>query len=273
MHRGEWGFRAPDGQQFGDRPYVQIIVSPSIAPTLTVTPTVTAPALPDLDITLVSGNLQLSIGQPLALNVTIRNHGPSATDQAALVRVVLGAGVEAEANVPTLPAGGEVVASISHTFDEPAEIDVSIAVDPDDQIAEVIETNNTERIPIVINPPLYATRVITATPGLRFDLDDDSEDENQIDIEWRVTEGTVYAGLLNGAGAALLGDQIQDPSYTLVQGLGWEQEQLALSDIAAGSVFGFRTNDGRMGYARVDEVLDQARTNARLSLVIWDWPQ
>jgi hypothetical protein len=272
-YRGEWGFRAPDGQDFGDRPYVQIIVSLSITPSPPVTPTVTAPPMPDLDITLVSGNLQLSTGQPMALNVTIRNHGPGATDQPALVRVVLGAGIETETDVPTLPAGGEVVATISHTFGEPAEIDVFIAVDPDDKIAEADETNNTERIPVVINPPIYVTRTITATPGLRFDLDDGLNDEDRLDIQWRVTEGTVYVGLLNDAGAAHLSEQAQSPSYALVAGLNWEPGQLALSDLAEGSVFGFRTSDGRVGYARVDKVLDQARTNARLTLVIWDWPQ
>jgi hypothetical protein len=83
----------------------------------------------------------------------------------------------------------------------------------------------------------------------------------------------VYVGLLNDAGAARLSEQAQSPSYALVAGLNWEPGQLALSDLAEGSTFGFRTNDGRVGYARVDKVLDQARTNARLTLVIWDWPQ
>lgn len=271
-YRGTWRMRTPDGQDFGDRPYVQIVVSPSITPSPSVTPTATAPPKPDLDITVVSGNLELELGQPLALKVTIRNHGRGATDQPALVRVVLRPGLETETTVPTLPADGEVVASISHTFDEPSELEVFISVDPDDEIAEEDETNNNERIPVVVNPPLYATRTITATPGLRFDLDDAVDEEDRLDIEWRVVEGTVYVGLLNGAGAAPLSGDADTVNYALVAGLGWQQDQLALPDLTAGSLFGFRTSDGRVGYAQVDEVLDRARTNARLTYYVWDWP-
>lgn len=271
-YRGAWQMRAPHGQEFGDSPYVQIVVSSSITPTPTVTPTVTPPPLPDLDITLVSGNLELEVGQPLALKVTIRNHGPGATTQPAPVRVILLPGLEAETAVPTLPAGGEVVAAISHTFLEPAELEVFVAVDPDDEIAEEDESNNTERIPVVINPPLYVTRTITTTLGLRFDLDDAAEEGDRLDVEWRVVEGTVYLGLLNGAGAAPLSGDAEGISYGLVSGLSWETEQIALPDLAQGTLFGFRTTDERVGYAHVDDVLDQARTNARLTYYIWDWP-
>jgi hypothetical protein len=270
-YRGVWRLRNPEGQDFGDRPYVQIVVSPSITPSPIVTPTVTPPPKPDLDITLVSGNMHLVVGQPLALNVTIRNHGPGATDQPTPVRVVLGAGLQTETSVPTLPAGGEVVAEISHTFGEPAKLEILVSVDPDDIIVEEDETNNSEQIPVVINPPLYVTRTITATPGLRFDLDDNLDDEEHLDIEWRVVEGTVYVGVLNDAGVAALSGDAESVSYSVVEGLNWEPEQLALPDLAAGSMFGFRTSDDRVGYARVDEVLDQARTNARLTVVIWDW--
>jgi hypothetical protein len=271
-YRSVWRPRAPSGQSFGDSPYVQIVVSLSITPTPSVTPTVTPPPLPDLDITLVSGNLELETGQPLELKVTIRNHGPGATTQPALVRVILPPDLETDTSVPTLPAGGEVVASISHIFAEPGEHEVFVSVDPDDQITEEDETNNSERIPVIINPPVYATRTITMTPGVRADLDDAAEDEGKLDVEWRVVEGTVYVGLLNGAGAAPLGGDAVAISYGLVSGLTWETDQLVLPDLAQGTLFAFRTNDDRFGYAQVDEVLDQARTNARLTYVIWDWP-
>ena len=76
----------------------------------------------------------------------------------------------------------------------------------------------------------------------------------------RVVEGTVYLGLLNGAGAAPLSGDAEGISYGLVSGLSWETEQIALPDLAQGTLFGFRTTDERVGYAHVDDVLDQART-------------
>jgi hypothetical protein len=271
-YRGEWHLRTPDGQDFGARPYTQIVVSSSITPSPSATPTAVALPKPDLDITLVSGNLELEVGQPLALKITIRNHGPGATEQPALVRFVLQTDMETETSVPTLPAGGELVASISHIFGEPAELEVIVSVDPDNKIDEENETNNTERIPVTINPPLYVTRTITVTPGLRFDLDNASGEEDQLDIEWRVVEGTVYVGLLNGAGAAPLSSEVANVSYSLVAGLKWELEQMAVPDLSEGSQFAFRTSDERLGYARVDEVLDLARTSVRLTYYIWDWP-
>ncbi len=271
-YRGAWRMQSPSGDSFGDRPYVQIVVSMSVTVTPAPTPTETAPPMPDLDITLVSGNLQLEIGQPLELLVTIRNAGSGSTTQPADVRVVLLPGLETQTTVPTLPPSGEVVAAISHSFVKPAELDVFISVDPENLIAEEDETNNTERIPVVINPPLYVTRTITATPGLRFDLDDDATEEDALDIDWRIVEGTVYVGLLNGAGAVPFSPGTENVSYALVSGLSWETDQIALRDLTEGTLFGFRTSDERVGYARVDEVLDEARTRARLSYTIWDWP-
>jgi hypothetical protein len=127
-------------------------------------------------------------------------------------------------------------------------------------------------VSLIINPPLYVTGTITATPGLRFDLDKEPGEEEQLDVEWQVVEGTVYLGLLNGAGAAPLHGEAKSVSYALVSGLTWETARLALPDLRVGSLFAFRTSDDRVGYARVDAVPDQARTNARLSYFIWDWP-
>ena len=61
-------------------------------------------------------------------------------------------------------------------------------------------------------------------------------------------------------------------SYALTAGLDWETEQFPLPDLADGMVFGFRTSDGRIGISYVDQVLDEARTSARLTYLIWDWP-
>jgi PKD repeat protein len=268
-HRGTWRMRTPDGRDFGERPFVQIVVPSPFTPT--ASPTVPAPK-PDLDITLISGNMELLVGQSLALDVTVRNQGAAATDRAALVRAVLRTGLEIEGSIPTLPAGGQATTSLSHTFDEPADLQVFIAVDPDDEIAEEDEENNTEEVTVVVNPSLYATRTITATPGLSFDLDDGTSETDKLDIEWREVEGTVFVGLLNGAGAAPLSGEADSISFTLVAGLNWETEQLALADLAEGVLFGFRTSDGRIGYARVDATLNAARTNARLTYRVWDWP-
>lgn len=271
-YRSTWRIRTPDGEEFGERPFVQILVRPLASPTPVPTPTATPAPKPDLDITLVAGDLELLVNETLALRVTVRNNGPGATDRAALVRAVLRPGLEIESSVPTLPVGGEGVASINHTFGEPADLEVLISVDPEDEITEENEENNTERIPVVVNPQLYVTDTITATPGLRFDLDDGADEEDRLDIEWRVVEGSVYLGLLNGTSAAPLSGEAGRISYALAAGLTWEREQLALIDLLPELMFGFQTSDGRVGYARVEAVLDDARTSARLTYLVWDWP-
>lgn len=271
-HRGAWRMRTPGGQEFGDRPFVQVVVPPPATQTPEPSPPATAAPKPDLDITLISGNLELLVGQQMTLRVTVRNHGPGTTEQSALLRAVLQEGLELESSVSTLPVGGEGVALLTYTFDAPADLELVIAVDPDDEIAEKDEGNNTERIPVVVDPPLYLTRTITVTPGLSFDLDDAVTETESLDIEWRVVEGTVRLGLLNGAGAALLDGEAESISYALAAGLTWETEQLPLDDLAEGSLVGFRTSDDRIGYARIEAVLDEARTSARLTCLLWDWP-
>lgn len=271
-YRARWRMRTPDGQDFGDRPFVQIVVPAPATPTPQVTPTATPGPKPDLDITLVAGNLDLGVGELLELRVTVKNHGPGVTEQPTLVRVVLRAGLELQVSVPTLSLGAQEVVVLRHTFEAPADLDVFISVDPDGEIVEADETNNTERIPIVVNPPLYATRTITTTPGLSFDLDDGLTETLNLDVEWRVVEGTVYVGLLNGTGAALLSGEAESVSYALAAGLAWQTEQLLLADLTEGALFGLRTSDGRVGYARVAEVLDAAYTSVRLDYWLWDWP-
>lgn len=112
-------------------------------------------SLPDLDIVDVSGNLDLAVGEPLALLVTVRNHGPGATDKPALVRLALGLGVAAESYAPPLPAGGQVVVavSLSDAFSQEAELDVGIAVDPDDEIREAFEDNNSASVRLTVTSP------------------------------------------------------------------------------------------------------------------------
>jgi len=119
------------------------------------TPTTMPPAMPDLDIMDVSGNLDLAVGEPLALQVTVRNQGPGATDKPALVRLTLGDGVVTESFVPPLPAGGQVVATVSlnHAFSEKAELTVVIAVDPEGKIAEAFEDNNTTQVRLEVHSP------------------------------------------------------------------------------------------------------------------------
>jgi subtilase family serine protease len=111
--------------------------------------------LPDLDIVNVSGNLDLAVGEPLALLVTVRNHGPGATDKPALVRLTLGEGVATESYAPPLPAGGQVVVavSLSDAFSREAELDVGISVDPDDEINEAFEDNNTVSVRLKVKSP------------------------------------------------------------------------------------------------------------------------
>jgi hypothetical protein len=271
-YRGRWRMRTPDGRDFGSRPFVRIVVPPPATATPLVTPTATAAPRPDLDITLVSGNLELLVGQPLTLRVTVHNHGPGATDRPAVVQAILRVGLQIEGSLPTLPAGGQEVVLLSHTFDEPAELGALVSVDPGDEIAEEDETNNRERVPILINPPLYTTHTITVTPGLSFDLDDGAVEADRLDVEWQVVEGTTYLGLRNGAGAALLSGEAESVSYVLVAGLVWQTDRLALADLTEGILFGFRTSEGRVGYARVEAVLDVARTSARLACWVWDWP-
>jgi hypothetical protein len=270
-YRGTWRLRAPDGEEFGERPYVQIVVvSGTTIPT--ETPTVTAAPKADLDITLISGDLKRLVGEPVALQVTVRNHGPAATDRVALLRAIFRPGLEIEGTVPTLPANGEVMASISHVFHEPVELDVVVSVDPDDEIDEADESNNTAQVPLVVNPPLYVTRTITVTPGLSFDLDDDTSEDDRSDITWQVAEGTVFLASQNGAGTAPLSGDAENVSYILVSGLAWEPEQLAILDLVEGYLFGFNTSDGRVGYGHVDAVLDESRTTAQITYLVWDWP-
>lgn len=270
-YRGRWRMRTPAGRDFGERPFVQIIVPAPATPTPPL-PTARMVPQPDLDITLVSGNLALRVGQPFSLRVTVRNRGLGATDQPALVRMVLRAGVELESSVPSLPAGAQAVAVLGHAFDAPADLEVFVSVDPEGDIPEEDESNNSARVPIVVNPSLYASRTVVATPGLRFDLDDGAGTADELDIEWRVVEGTVYLGLLNGAGAARLSGDVDSVSYALAAGMAWETQALPLDDLVEGSLFGFRTNEGRVGYALVSMVLDAARTSARLDYLVWDWP-
>ena len=270
-YSGIWRMRAPDGNDFGDQPYVLIAVPTTAALTPSATPTTTATPRPDLDITLISGNLELLVGERLKLRVTIRNKGTRATDQLALIRADLGAGVEIQGSMPTVSAGGEKVVSLSHSFDTPTDFYISIVVDPDDEIVEEDEANNSERVAVTVNPPIRVSGTVTATRGLAFDLDDGSSEPENMDLEWRVVEGTVFVGLLNNAGAAPLGDEVDGISYAQAAGLTWATDQLTLIDLAKGSRFGLRTSDGRIGYARVEEVLDDARTSARLTYIVWDW--
>jgi hypothetical protein len=93
-----------------------------------------------------------------------------------------------------------------------------------------------------------------------------------LDAEWRVVEGAIYLGLQNGAGAAPLSGEAESISYGLVSGLAWETEQLLLDDLTVGRLFGFRTNAGRVGYARVQELLDDTRTSVQLTYWVWDAP-
>ena len=164
------------------------------------------------------------------------------------------------------------MAVLGHAFDAPADLEVFISVDPEGDIPEEDESNNSARVPIVVNPSLYASRTVVATPGLRFDLDDGAGAADELDIEWRVVEGMVYLGLLNGAGAARLSGDVDSVSYALAAGMAWETQALPLDDLVEGSLFGFRTNEGRVGYALISMVLDAARTSARLDYLVWDWP-
>jgi hypothetical protein len=271
-HRSNWRMRTSDDQDFGSHPFVQIVVPPPDTPTPPVTPTATPGPKPDLDITLVAGNLELDVGQLLELQVTVRNNGPGVAESAALVRAVLRPDLVLEARTPTLPAGGQEVVLLIHTFDAPAELDVFISVDPEDEISEADESNNVEQVHVVVSPPLYASGAITTTPGLSFDLDDALAEASRLDVEWRVIEGQVYLGLLNGAGAAFLSGEAESVSYALVAGLVWETEQLLLSDLAPGALFGFRTSAGRVGYARVAEVLDLTYVSVRLEYWVWESP-
>jgi hypothetical protein len=111
--------------------------------------------LPDLDIVDVSGNLELAVGEPLALLVTVQNHGPGATDKPALVRLELGEEVATESYAPPLPAGGQVVVavSLSDPFSQEAELDVGIALDPDGEISEAFEDNNTVSVRLEVKSP------------------------------------------------------------------------------------------------------------------------
>jgi hypothetical protein len=161
---------------------------------------------------------------------------------------------------------------LRHTFDAPAYLDVALLVDPQGRIAEEDEYNNSEWASIVANPPLYATGTIIATPGHSFDLDNGASETRRLDVEWQVIEGMIYLGLLNGAGAAPLAGEAESLSYALVAGLTWEPTQLLLADLAEGTLFGFRTSDGRVGYARVAAVLDPASASVQLDYWVWDWP-
>jgi subtilase family serine protease len=111
--------------------------------------------MPDLDIIDVSGNLDLAVGEPLALQVTVHNHGPGASDKPALVRLTLGDGMATESYVPPMPAGGQVViaVSLSHVFSQEAELDVGIAVDPDGEISEEFEDNNATSVRLKVTYP------------------------------------------------------------------------------------------------------------------------
>jgi hypothetical protein len=272
-YRGTWRMRAPDGQEFGERPFVQIVVPAPDTPAPTLPPTSTPGPKPDLDITLISGNLNPLVDQPITMRVTVHNRGPGATGGPALVRAVFRAGLELEGSVPPLPAGAQGTALIDHTFTEPAQLEVFVSVDPEDEINESDETNNVERVPLIINPPVYATRVVTVTPSLSFDLDDGLAQADQLDVAWRIADGTLYVGLLNGAGAAPLSGEEESVSYALAAGLAWETDQLLLADLAEGMLLGFRTSAGRVGYARVEQVLDPARLSARIRYLVWDWPR
>jgi hypothetical protein len=270
-YRSRWRMRTPDGQDFGERPFVQIVVPPPATATPAPAPTATSPPRPDLTLTLDGEYLELLVGQPLALRVTVHNHGPGSMDRPAVVQAVLRNDLKIESGVTALPAGGQEANILAHTFDVPSELEALIVVDPQNEIAEVDETNNSARITLAVNPPLYATRTLVATPGLSFDLDDAANDAQKIDAEWRVVEGTIYLELRNGAGAARLSGVAESVSYALVAGLPWERERLALADLTAGALFGFRTSDGRVGYAQVSAVLDAARTSARLDYTVWNW--
>ena len=271
-YRGRWRMRTPDGQTFGDHPFVRIVVPLPPTATPLLTPTATALPKPDLDITLIAGELDLLVGQTLRLRVTVRNHGPGATDQPALIRTVLHTDLILESSVGTLPAGSQAETVLQHTFDAPADLEAFISVDPDDHIAEVNENNNTEKIPILVNPPLYTSGTFTATPGLSLDLDQGITATEKLDLAWQVVEGTVYLQLLNGAGATPLSGEASRISYALVAGLTWTDERLPLLDLSEEKLFGFRTSDGRVGYAQVETLLDAARTSARIQYWIWDWP-
>jgi hypothetical protein len=272
-YRGTWRMRTPDGQEFGQRPFVQIVVPPPDTPAPTLPPTTTPGPEPDLDIALISGNLNPLVGQPIAMRVTVHNRGPGATEGPAQIRAVFRAGLELEGSVPPLAAGAEGIALIDHTFTEPAQLEVFVSVDPEDEIREVDETNNVERVPLIVNPPVYATRILTVTPGLSFDLDDGSAQTKQLDVEWRIAGGTLYVGLLNRAGVAPLSGEAESISYALAAGLAWQTDQLLLVDLAQGMLLGFRTSAGRVGYARVERVLDPARLSARINYLVWDWPR
>ncbi len=87
------------------------------------------------------------VGQTLQLRVTVRNHGPGVTDQPALIRAVLRTDLTLENSIGILPANSQAEATLQHTFDAPAELEAFISVDPNDQIAEVNEDNNTEKNP------------------------------------------------------------------------------------------------------------------------------
>jgi hypothetical protein len=271
-YRGRWRMRTPDGQPFGDRPFVRIVVPPPPTATPLLTPTATALPQPDLDITLVTGDLDLLVGQTLQLRVTVRNHGPGVTDQPALIRAVLRTDLTLENSIGILPANSQAEATLQHTFDAPAELEAFISVDPNDQIAEVNEDNNTEKIPILVNPPLYNNGTFTATPGLNLDLDAGLTATEKLDLAWQVVEGTVYLQSLNDAGVAPLSGDAAHISYALVAGLTWTDEPLPLLDLSEGKLFGFLTSAGRVGYAQVKTLLDAARTSAQVQYWVWDWP-
>jgi hypothetical protein len=271
-HRSTWRMRTADGVEFGDRPFVQINVQPPATDTPVPTMTPTPAPRADLDITLISVTMNQLVGQPVAMEITVRNHGPGATDGPAVVQAMFGPDVTVEGSVPSLPAGGQEVASIQHTFVEPVDVEVVVTVDPDDNIPEEDKENNRETVSLVVNPPLYMTQTITATAGITLDLDAGASEESELDLEWRVVEGTVYLGLLNDARAAPLSGEVDDISYALVAGLTWEEDQLALNDLRPEMLIAFRTSAGRIGYARTEAVLDEAHTSARVTYLLWDWP-
>jgi hypothetical protein len=206
------------------------------------------------------------------LRVTVHNDSLEASDQPVLVRAVLRAGLELEGYVEPVPPGGQKSVLLQHVFEAPADLEVFISVDPEDEIRETDEENNWERLPIVVNPPPYAARSVAVGPGQQLDLDLPGEpNPARSDVAWRVADGRLYLVPLNGAGVTRISGDAANVTYTLVAGSAWETEGLDLTGLQEGWLFGLRTSEGRVGYARVARILDEAQTRAELVYLIWDW--
>ncbi len=248
-YRGQWGWLAAWlVDTFGERNLVPIIQPPA-TPTPAPTNTPTPPQEPDL-LVLDASPARLTIGQPSALNVTVRNQGQNPAGPFAIAGTFQPGGQYAGVNLAGLGAGQQTTAQLYPNLNGPTgPQSVIIVADLNQQVHEGAtgEANNQDFVfEYMADRAVLASGAWTTSAG-SIDLDGDANP----DLAWT---GNDLAALGNAGFAPIFQySDLSQTHYDVINAVP-ANTVIAGADDLLRTVYTLRTADGHRGAMQVTNI-------------------